>query len=367
MSQTRVATAKTLYFSYLPGHGNWSRFGATIERTRGLSRTRRLRVLTLVTGASGLVGNNIVRLLVERGEQIRVLSRGASDGRPYGQLDVQQVRCDIRDAEAVRRACDGVDRVIHAAAHVHIGWSGFQQHQTVNVEGARNVAAAALAAGVRLVHVSSVDTLGIGTRREPAHEESPPKGHVDCPYVVTKRAAEQALLELQQDGLDVVIVNPCYMLGPWDWKPSSGRMLLEIARGLGLFAPPGGNDFCDARDVAAGILLAAELGQTGRRYILTGEAFSYFEAWSLFAEVTGARQPQGVAWPWVQRAAGKFGDAWGRLCGKEPDINSAAVAIAGLPHHFCGARAQSELGFQHRPLRESAEDAWRWFREYGYA
>lgn len=324
-------------------------------------------MLTLVTGASGLVGNNVVRLLAERGEKVRALSRGSADPRPYDKLDVEHVRCDIRDAAAMRRACDGVDRVIHAAALVHIGWSRLAQQREINVDGARNVAAAALAEGVRLVHVSSVDTLGIGTRQAPADEETPVGGHVDCPYVVTKREGEQALVAMQDDGLDVVIVNPCYMLGPWDWKPSSGRMLLEISRGLGLFAPPGGNDFCDVRDVAAGILLAAEKGKSGRRYILTGEALSYFEAWTLFAEVTGSRRPRGIAWNWVQRAAGRAGDAWGRMTGNEPDVNSAAVAIAGLPHHFSGDRAKEELGFCHRPLRESAEDAWRWFRQYGYA
>ena len=78
----------------------------------------------------------------------------------------------------------------------------------------------------------------------------------ECPYVVTKRQAEEAVLRECDLGLDGVIVNPVFMLGPWDWKPSSGRMLVEVASGKGLFAPPGGNDFVDVRDVAAGILSA---------------------------------------------------------------------------------------------------------------
>lgn len=322
---------------------------------------------TLVTGATGLVGNNVTRLLLERGERVRVLSRGGPDTRPYDDLDVERVCADICDPAAIRRACGGVDRVIHAAAQVQIGWRGEKLHHAVNVEGAKNVASAALAEGVRLVHVSSVDALGIGTRQRPATEESPIRGHIECPYVVTKRAGEQALLNMQQDGLDVVIVNPCYMLGPWDWKPSSGRMLLDIGRGLGLFAPPGGNDFCDVRDVAWGILAAAERGQAGRRYILTGEAHSYYEAWTMFAEITGARKPLGVAWRWAQCLAGRAGDAWGWISGKEPDVNSAAVAIARLPHHYSSARAHEELGYRVRPLRECVADAWNWFRRYGYA
>jgi dihydroflavonol-4-reductase len=87
----------------------------------------------------------------------------------------------------------------------------------------------------------------------------------ECPYVVTKREAERAVLAEVEHGLDAVIVNPVYMIGPWDWKPSSGRMLLEVGAGKGLFAPPGANDFVDVRDVAAGILAAAERGISGRR------------------------------------------------------------------------------------------------------
>jgi nucleoside-diphosphate-sugar epimerase len=230
-------------------------------------------MLTLVTGATGLVGNNVVRLLLERGESVRVLVRNPDDKSLAG-LPVEVIPGDVCNLDSVQRAAANVDRIIHAAARVHLGWTGLALQQSVNVEGTRNVATAAKKSGVRLVHVSSVDALGIGTRAKPADEETPPEGSIPCPYVVTKRGAEQALLELVAEGLDAVIVNPVYMFGPWDWKPSSGRMILEVARGYALLAPPGGNDFADVRDVAAGILKAAERGKRGRRYILGGERVS---------------------------------------------------------------------------------------------
>ena len=89
------------------------------------------------------------------------------------------------------------------------------------------------------------------------------------------------------DGLNAVIVNPTYMLGPWDWKPSSGRMLLAVGKQFTPMAPPGGNNFADVRDVAAGILLAHEKGEIGRQYILGGENYTYLAAWKLFAKATG--------------------------------------------------------------------------------
>ena len=322
---------------------------------------------TLVTGGTGLVGNNCVRLLLDRGHQVRVLARATSDSRPFAGLDVEIASGDVRDAASLVTATQEIDWVVHAAAMVHLGWTGLDQQQAINVEGTRNVAGAAREAGVRLVHVSSVDALGIGTRAQPANEESPIGGHVESPYVVTKRAAEQALLEEVSRGLDAVIVNPVYVLGPWDWKPSSGRMILAVAKGQSWIAPPGGNDFCDVRNVAQGVLAALERGQTGRRYILGGPALSYFEAWTLFAEVTGGRRPIMRARPRWLRAAGALGSAWGRITGREPDVNSASTAMSAMEHHYCCDRAVKELGYDPGDVRSAVQAAWDWFRAHGYA
>lgn len=322
---------------------------------------------TLVTGATGLVGNNVVRRLYQDGQNVRVLVRQGADPRPLADLPgVEVVHGDIRDPQAVARAVDGVDRVVHAAAHVHIGWTGLDVARAINVEGTRHVAAAALAAGARMVHVSSVDALGLPANGALADEETVPDIEVLCPYVVTKRAAEQVLLDFVAEGLEAPIVNPGFMIGPYDWKPSSGRMLLSVARGWGLFAPLGVNCYGDVRDVVAGTLTALDRGQPGRRYILGGHPLTYFQAWRIFAEVTGATPPVFPVGPVARRAAGFCGDVVTRITGHEPDINSASTAIAAQKRHFSSARAEAELGFRARPLREAAADAWTWFREQGY-
>jgi len=323
-------------------------------------------MLTLVTGATGLVGNNVVRLLLDRGERVRVLTR-SSGGRAREGLAVEIRQGDIREAAAVREACRGVQRVVHAAAEVRIGWTGMEAARAVNVEGTRHVAEAALAEGARLVHVSSVNALGLGTRQSPADEETSLCDMVACPYVLTKREAEQVVLAAVARGLDAVIVNPAYMLGPWDWKPSSGQMLLQVATGWAKLAPPGGNDYCDVRDVAGGILAALERGASGRRYILGGEFLSFLDAWRLFAEITGVPPP----W-WTLRRPGIFlieraGNFWTRRTGREPAWNSAALAMSKLDHHYSYARAAAELGYRPSSPRQAAEAAWQWFKEHGYA
>lgn len=320
----------------------------------------------LVTGVTGLLGNNVVRALLEQGETVRVLARQNCDPRPLEGLDVEVVRGDLRQADQVHQACRGVRAVVHSAAHVHIGWSGLEIARQVNVEGTRHVAAAARDAGVKMIHVSSVDALGVGSPDTPANEESPVQGKVQCPYVVTKRESEQVVLEAVDQGLDACIVNPGFMLGPWDWKPSSGRMLLEVARRFTPAAPTGGCSACDVRDVAAGILAALDQGQSGRRYILAGENISYFDLWELFAEVTGSKPPRMRFGPLMRALGGGWGDFMSKLTGREGDVNSAAIAMSSLFNYYSSDRAKAELGYQPRALRSSVEDAWQWFLEHGF-
>ncbi len=322
--------------------------------------------LTLVTGATGLVGNNVVRQLLAAGHQVRVLARDSSDPRPLEGLSVEVVRGDVCESESVRRACQGVACVVHSAGYVRIGRSELDRHRAVNVEGTRHVAQHAREAGARMIHVSSSDAMGIGSLKEPADEDTPVAPPPPVPYVITKREAEAVVLEEVDRGLDAVIVNPGFMLGPWDWKPSSGRMLLVVGTGKGKLAPRGWFSLCDVRDVAAGIISAIERGECGRRYILAGVTMSYLDAWRLFAETAGVARPWCRAGPLMLIIGGWGGDVWTRLSGREPDVNSGAIALAWLPKNYSSERAQTELGYKIRPAKETVRDAWRWFEDHGF-
>jgi dihydroflavonol-4-reductase len=266
----------------------------------------------------------------------------------------------------VQRAARGVRYVVHAAGDLHIGWQNLTRQRLVNVQGTAHVAEAAAEAGARLVHVSTVDTLPASCRGEPVDEDTIGGTKVECTYVVTKREAERVVQGLHTDGLDAVIVHPGFMLGPWDWKPSSGRMLLAVARRWKPAAPTGGMSGCDVREVARGVLAAAEHGRAGRHYILAGENLSYFQAWRLFARVTGRPGPLFPAGPLVRIVAGRGGDLWGRITGREPEVNSAMVHMSRLLHYYDSGRAERELGYRIPPFRAAVEAAWAWFREHGY-
>jgi dihydroflavonol-4-reductase len=302
---------------------------------------------------------------LDAGHRVRVLARPTSDPRPLAGLDVEHAAGDVRDPEATGRACHGVDAVIHSAGHVHIGWRQADVHQAINVEGTRNVAAAARAASARMVHVSTVNALGLGRLESPADEDTALEGILPVPYVTSKRQAEQIVLEEVGRGLWAAIVNPATMFGPWDWKPSSGKMLLEVTR-HSLFAPVGSASFCDARDVAAAAIVAIERGQPGRRYILAGHNLSYREAWRRMAALVGRSGPKLPMGPIFRAIAAPVCDLAVWFRGVEGAANSAALVMGRQSHCFSSARAKQELGYRIRDFDETLRDAWEWFVEQEY-
>jgi dihydroflavonol-4-reductase len=319
----------------------------------------------LVTGSTGLVGNNVVRALLSANEQVRVLTRAASDPRPLANLPLERLEGDVRDPAACAEACRGVDVVVHAAGFVHIGWTQRDLHEAINVEGTRNIAAAARNAGARLVHVSTTNALGLGTLEQPASEVGGRPGMVETPYVRSKRAAEKLVLAEVERGLWGVIVNPTTLFGPWDWKPSSGTMIVEVAR-RSTFVPVGAQNFGDARDVAATAIAASMRGRPGERYILGGHNLTYRDAWTQIAALAGKRPPWIPMGPVFRLVAAGYCNLRTAVTGQEGAANSAAVAMGRLSHCYTSDKAVRELGHTIRPFSETLQDAWHWLEERGY-
>ncbi len=314
----------------------------------------------LVTGATGLVGNNVVRALLDRGARVRALVRDPRATGPFDGLEVELVAGDVTAPETLSAALDRVRGVVHAAGYVGLGWRRADLHESVNHVGTQHVARAARAAGVRLIHVSTINALGHGTPHRLADEEWVAGPNVACPYVLSKQAAERRVREEIARGLAAVIVHPSLMFGPWDWKPSSGRMFLEVVRRFTPLAPAGGISVCDVRDVAQAIVTALAGERTGRSYVLAGHNLTYLRLWQQFADTAHARRPLARCGPLLRLAAGAAGDLWGRLTGREPEVNSAAMRLSTQYHYFSSARAQRELGYRSRPLEDTLRDTWQW-------
>ena len=236
----------------------------------------------------------------------------------------------------------------------------------VNGEGTQIMVDACLQHGCKLIHVGTVNTLAVGTQEQPADESTPydnAGGQIPCSYVLSKKAGVEAVKKGVEQGLQAVILAPGFMLGPWDWKPSSGRMMLALSKGWKVIAPSGGCSVCDVRDVAAATITAVDKDlSSGREFILAGENMTYKQLWADMAERFGQRAPLMSAGPFQRRFAATLGDVIGRIY-REPDFNSAAVKMSSQYHWYESLRAEQELGYKPRHVQQTLDDAAAWVRE----
>jgi dihydroflavonol-4-reductase len=322
-----------------------------------------------VTGATGFLGVNLVRALVESGETVRALVRSTSD-RQW--LDPKQVECvtgDVSDIESIRRAMVGCDRAYHVAGWVQITPWGVEEARRVNVTGTDNVCRVCAEMGVRLVHTSSIAAVGHGPLDCPATEETAWNFQsLRAPYYDTKREGEDVVHGYIARGLNAVIVNPGYLVGPFDVRPTSGAVIIRLAtRKLPIVPSRGGIAFVDVREAVEGMTLAMAVGRTGERYILAGENLSYIDYARLVCRIAGVKPPRIRApffllWPsaWLATLAGRWRpDAF-------TEANLATLRTAYCDQYLSGAKALRELGLRSRPIDQAVADALEWFEEHAY-
>ena len=331
--------------------------------------------MILVTGATGLLGNCIVRELIKRGEPVRVLCRKNTPRNAIEGLAVEVHEGDLSKAEVVDRAVEGCSAVIHSAALIHIGWQMLAESRDVNVEGTRRIVGACIQHNAKMVHISTVDTMFASKGAERPINESDPRPSPDlpeedfthgiakmaCAYVISKIAAEQIVRDASANSLRATIIHPGFMLGPFDWKPSSGRMMLQISKAPILLAPGGGSSVCDVRDVAAATVNSIDRGANGQSYILAGDNLTYQNLWQLMLNACGKRRTVRVARRQFLEFVGKVIDATNRcLRLKERDLNGAMIGMGNLFHYYDSTKATQELDYKRRPIETTLHDAWEW-------
>ena len=324
----------------------------------------------LLTGATGLLGNNILRQCLAQGIQAEVLVRPKSNRRALNDLYNAEGQAlvihagDITDLDSIRRAATGCTHIVHAAGDVHIGWQGLDRQRLINVQGSANMARVAHENQQRLVHVSTVNALGLTGTQTPADEQTPfGYRNVHSTYVVSKREADIEVERWVAQGLDGVIVHPGFMLGPFDWKLSSGKMLVGLSRSFPLLSPRGGCSLCDARDVAAGIISALSHGKAGEHFILAGHNITYLELWTAISEITGSVRPLRTMGSFTTFTTSWLGDFVSKFTGKEGDVNSAVVRMSAQYHYYSSDKARQVLGYQFRDAHTIIRGAWEWLRE----
>ena len=331
------------------------------------ARAKIAGVRAAITGASGHLGANLVRALVEEGHEVTALVR--EDVRPLEGLPVRAVAGDLFDPAALRRAFQHADVVFHLAARISIGGDRSGEVARTNVAGVRGVVAACLDVRVRrLVHVSSIHALSAHPAGDLVDEtRGPSDADADAPaYDRSKALGEREVLAGVTRGLDAVIVNPTGIVGPHDWKPSRmGRVVLALARGRMPALVEGGFDFVDARDVARAAIEAWRRGSRGERYLLSGSWWRIDDVARAVAAISGTRPPRLVVPMALARLGAPFVETVWRLAGAEPLYTRDSLYALRSHRHIRHEKASRELGYAPRPLEETLADTLAWFRARG--
>lgn len=322
----------------------------------------------LVTGATGFIGANLVAALGQHGWRVRALHRPSSSLKALAGLTFETCVGDVTDAASLIAAMQGVQVVFHVAAVADYWRSHVGAMMRVNVEGTRNVLAAAKATGVqRVVFTSSCASLG-----------KPPFGAMlderarfnlrpdEFPYGYSKHLAEQICSEFIAEGLDVVIVNPAVVFGPRDVNMISSSLIVEVARRSPLFVPPGGVSVIDVADVCQAHIAAAERGDTGERYILTAENLSYAQLFALIADVVGRPRPRLRLPGLLLRAVARPVDFMRKTLGWALPVSGEQVRFAAETFWFDASKARRELGLSPMPIAESIRRTYEWYVANGY-
>ena len=325
--------------------------------------------MIVVTGATGHIGNVLVRELIARHQTVRAIVLPGDDIHPLLGLNVEVTHGDVTDIQSLKSAFAGADLVFHLAGIVTIMPGMKKVLERINVGGMCNVAEACRASGVRrLVYTSSIHAIA-----EPPHgtiiDESQPfdPDRVLGDYARSKARATLLLLdEVRRGNLDAVICCPSGVIGPYDYKISNiGQLILDFASGHLKSYVSGAYDFVDVRDIARGLVLAAENGQSGRHYIFSGEQVQVPELMKELALDVGYPAPTYRIPAAIARAAGVLASVYYRVLRRKPVFTAYSIDVLRSNSQVTSTRAREELGFTSRPWRESIHDQVEWFRSNG--
>ncbi len=326
--------------------------------------------MIVVTGATGHVGNNLVRILLKEGVKVRAMVHNPDHAYSLDGLDCERVYAELLDTESLVKAFDGAEKVYHCAALISIVPGIYDKLHAVNTQGVMNVIEACKRTKIKkLVHVASVEAIGndysgrvvdetFGFRPE----------HAMIEYGATKALGANAVLDaVKNDGLNASIVCPVGIVGPGDFLYSRmGSMLLDFCNGK-LPAYPGGAAFVyvDVRDVAKQVILADKKGKKGESYLCSSEFQTMDDTMALFSKISGMPKPKVTLPIDMMAKAAPYAEKAYMALGMEPIITRGSMNILRSNLRVDTTKAQQELGMEYMSLEQSFTDAYEWFKARG--
>lgn len=320
-----------------------------------------------VTGASGHIGNCLVRELLKKGDHVKVLVHNFEND--LAQMDVEMIHGNLLEVESLKKLCDGVDVVFHLAAIIALDNQQPDEVFAVNVTGTKNIIAASRSAGVKkFIHFSSFDAFQ-NIHSEVVMDESKPLiESKKAVYAFTKAEGERIVLDAVKEGLDAVILSPTAVIGPFDYRGSFlGEALLKIYRNQIPMLISGGYNWVDVRDVAAAAIQAVDSGRKGEKYIVSGNFCHLKELSEMTGKISGKRTPKLLAPVFLAKLACPFFQFYYSITKGKPIYTSQSLdLLINSPKNISLEKARKELGYEPRPLEQTLKDTFNWYKENKY-
>ena len=320
----------------------------------------------LVTGANGLLGHHVVMQLQKANHDIRIILRG-NPAIYFDMTNIESVGGNFSDYESLKIAADGCDAIIHIAAVTSTDFLYYQDYSKINVEGSETLIKVADELKInRLIFVSTANTIGYGNKEQPADETA----KIEFPftksfYARSKVEAEKLFVEASNKRLrHVVIVNPTFMIGSFDTKPSSGKLMLMGYKKRIMFVPSGGKNFVAVTDVAIAICNALTAGKNGERYLVSGLNLSFKEFYQIQSRVGEYTQKIIVLPDILLKVAGKLGDIL-RFFGIKTEMCSMNLNQLIVQEYYNNQKAKNELALTSKSLEQAVNEALDWFKMQG--
>ena len=319
----------------------------------------------LVTGANGLLGHNVVFELLKQQYSVRILVRSTKNIHFYLEK-IEVFEGNFTDYKTLKQAASGCGAIIHIAAVTATNLLHYEDYRIINVDGSALLIKVADELNInRLVYVSTANTIGFGTERKLADESF----NIEFPfsesfYAQSKVASEQLFIEASdKPNKHIVIINPTFMIGAFDTKPSSGKLILMGYKKRLMFAPKGGKNFVAVEAVAVSICNALVGGQNGERYLASGINLSFKEFYSLQMQVENYSQHIFELPSFILILTGKVGDLI-RFLGIKTELCSMNLKQLMIREYYSNTKAKSELTLPETNIKIAIKEAIDWFKDH---
>lgn len=322
----------------------------------------------LVTGATGFLGTNLVHELVKLGWDVRAFGLHGSNVEYIKSLPIEIIYGDVTNSTDVDNAVAGCEIVFNVAGDTSFWKKNFERQRNINVDGPSIVAEACIKHKVkRLIHTSTVDALGYNPLGL-ADEKWTDYNYLNTAYnyADTKREGEKRVLEYNNKGLEVIVIYPGSMIGPYDFTLQYGRLFFDLRDGKVPGCPAGGVSFGHVAEVAKAHINAAIDGIAGECYICAGENITYKNLFDIIANKFLKKAPKFIMKSWMLVTYGYLMQTISAFTGKAPEIDPGNARYMSINAFYDSSKAVNKLNYVIVPVTQMIDDAYDWYMQNGY-